>query len=90
MQLCGKNYWDTYSVVVNILSVCLLLAIAYMHVLNSKSIDFVLEFLQANIDIYIWVELPEGMIPVGYESNKRLYILKLNKSLYGLKQASQN
>ena len=36
------------------------------------------------------MELSEGMIPVGDESNRRLYILKLNKSLYGLNQASHN
>ena len=36
------------------------------------------------------MELPEGMTPVGDESNCRLFILKLNKSLYSMKQASQN
>ena len=36
------------------------------------------------------MELSEVMIPVGDESNRRLYILKLNKSLYGLKKASHN
>ena len=36
------------------------------------------------------MELPEGMIPLGDKSNCRLYILKLNKSLYGLNQASHN
>ena len=49
------------------LSVRLLLAIAHFHGLNSKSIDFVLALPQADIDIDIWMELPEGMIPVGDE-----------------------
>ena len=62
----------------------LLLAIAHIHGLNSKSIDFFLAFPQADNDIDICMELPEGMIPVGNESNRRLYILKLNKSLNGL------
>ena len=66
------------------LSVRLILAISHIHVLNLTSIDFVLAFPQADIDIDIWMELPEGMIPVGDESNHRLYILKLNKILYGL------
>ena len=74
----------------NILSVRLLLAIAHIHILNSKSIDFLLDFPHADIDIDIWMELPEGMIPVGNESNHCLYILKLNKIVYGLNQQSQN
>ena len=90
MQSWGENYLETYSPVVIILSVRLILAIAHIHGLNSKSIDFVLAFPQADIDIDIWMELPEGMIPVGDESNRHLYTLKLNKSLYGLKQASHN
>ena len=49
-----------------------------------------LAFPQDDIDIDICMELPEGMIPVGDESNRRLYTLKLNKSLYGLKQSSHN
>ncbi len=90
MQQWGENYWETYSPVVNMLSVCLLLAIAHIHGLDSKSIDFVLAFPQAKIDINIWMEIPEGMEPLGDKSNCCKYTLKLNKSLYGLKQASQN
>ena len=33
-QLWGENYWETYSLVVNILNVCLLLAIAHIHGMN--------------------------------------------------------
>ena len=90
MQLWGKNYWDTYSPVVNMMSVRLLLVIAHMHGLNSKSIDFLLAFPQADIDIDIWMELPEGVIPEGDESNCSLYILKLNKRFYVMKKASHN
>ena len=90
MQLWVKNYLEIYSPVVNILSVSLLLSIAHIHSLNLKSIDFVMAFPQADIDIDILMELPEVIIPVGDESNRRLYILKLNKSFYGLKQAYHN
>ena len=72
------------------MSIHLLLAISHIHGLNLRSIDFVLAFAQDDIDIDIWIELPEGMIPVVDESNCRLYILKPNKHLYGLKQASHN
>ena len=72
------------------LSCCLILVIAHIHSLNSKSIYFVLAFPQADIDIYICMKLAEGMIPVGDGSNFCLYILKLNRILYSLKQASHN
>ena len=90
MQIWGEKYWETHSPVVNILSVSLLLSIAHIHSQNLKSIYFVLVFPQADIDIDILMELPEVIIPVGDESNRRLYILKHNKSFYGLKQAYHN
>ena len=68
----------------------MLLAIAHIHGLDTKSIDFVLAFPQADIYIDIWMEIPEGMEPAGNDGNRGAYVLKLNKSLYGLKQASYN
>jgi len=91
MQQWGENYWETYSPVVNAMTVKLLLIIAKLHKLESKSIDFVLAFPQADLDIDIWMDLPIGFEPIGVppeHANK--YVLKLNKNLYGLKQASFN
>jgi hypothetical protein len=90
MQQWGENYWETYSPVVNMLTVRLILIIAHVHKLDSKSIDFVLAFPQADLDVDIWMELPRGMVPDHDETNKHLYVLKLKKNLYGLKQASFN
>ena len=90
MKQLGDNYWETYSPVVNMLSVRLILAICHIHGLDSKAIDFVLVFPQADLDIDIWMELPEGMVHDNDEENKGRYVLKLNKSLYGLNKASQN
>ena len=36
------------------------------------------------------MELPEVMVPDNDKDNKGRYVLKLNKILYGLKQASHN
>ena len=90
MQEWGENYWETYSPVVNMLSVRLILAIAHIHKLDSKSIDFVLAFPQAELDVDIWMELPRAFVPEDDPENKRAYVLKLKKNLYGLKQASFN
>jgi hypothetical protein len=53
MQRWGENYWETLLPVVNMISMKLLLVIAKIHGLEPKSIDFVLAFLQADLDIDI-------------------------------------
>jgi hypothetical protein len=55
----------------------------------SKSIDFVLAFPQANLEIPVYMELPIGFDAPNGE-NCKFYVLRLNKSLYGLKQAGYN
>ncbi len=89
MQTWGQNYWETYAPVVDWASVCLLLAIAKIHGLSSKSIDFVLAFSQADLEIPVYMESPIGFDAPNNE-DQQFYILKLNKSFYGLKQAGYN
>jgi len=60
MQQWGVSYWETYSPVVNMLTVQLLLALCNIRRLHSKSIDFVLAFPQVDLDVDIWMELPMG------------------------------
>jgi hypothetical protein len=90
MQQWGVSYWETYSPVVNMLTVCLLLALCNIHGLHSKSICFVLAFPQANLDVDIWMELPMGIVIDSCALDSHGYVLKLKKSFYGLKQASLN
>ena len=72
-------------------SVRLLLVVAKIHGLESKSIDFVLAFPQAGLDVPVYMELPAGVNPTNVsDGDRRKYVLNLNKSLYGLKQAGYN
>ncbi len=89
MQSWGQSYWETYAPVVNWASIRLILAIAKIHGLSSKSIDFVLAFPQADLEIPVFMELPIGF-DTPDNKERRFYVLKLNKSLYGLKQAGYN
>jgi hypothetical protein len=58
---------------------------------KSKSIDFIFAFPQADLDVPIYMELPAGFNPANVsDGDRHRYILKLNKSLYGLKQAGYN
>ena len=81
------NYWETYATVVNWRSVRSLLAIASIHEFPSRSIVFVLDFPQDDFDLDVFMELPLGM---EVNKNRGDWVLKLNKSLYGLKKASAN
>ena len=64
-----------------------ILAFAKIHGLSSQSINFVLSFPEANLNgVKVFMQLPMGMEVEG----EYRYVLKLNKSLYVLKQASLN
>jgi hypothetical protein len=63
-QTWGLDYWDTYAPVVTWASVRLLLIVAKILGLESKSIDFILAFPQADLDVPVYVELPAGVNPV--------------------------
>jgi len=90
-QTWGQDYWDTYAPVVTWASVRLLLVVAKIHGLKSKSIDFLLAFPQADLDVPVYMELPAEVNPIDVsDGDRRRYVLKLNKSLYGLKQAGYN
>ena len=88
-QTCCQNYWETYAPVVNWTSVRLLLAVAKIHNLPSKGIDFPLTFPQSDLDIPVYMELSMGF-EYKDNSNQKKYVLRLNVSLYGLKQSSYN
>eukprot|EP00957_Ditylum_brightwellii_P000047 3441-Ditylum_brightwellii.AAC.1 len=88
MQKWGIDFWETYTPVTNWITVMTLLAIGAIHNLPTSSIDVVLAFPQAELNIIIYMELPIAM-----DAQHRVtkdYVLRLNKSIYGLKQSSLN
>jgi hypothetical protein len=87
MQQWGVNYWETYAPVVNWISVRFLLIISEIIGLETKALDFVLAFPQADLDTPVFMEIPIGIAVDGIDQNRN-YVLRLRKSLYGLKQAS--
>jgi hypothetical protein len=89
IQTWGTNYWETYALVINWASVCLLLAVVKIDGLPMKSIDFVLAFPQVDLEVPAYMELPLGFDAPQNGSHK-LYVLCLNKSLYGFKQTGYN
>ena len=81
-QTWDLDYWDTYAPVVTWASVCLLLIVVKIHGLQSKSINFVLVFPQADLDVPVYMELSAGVNPINVSNDNRCrYVLKLNKRL---------
>ena len=83
MQTWGQNYWGMYAPVVNWARICILLVVGKIHGLSLKSIDFILAFSQADLEISVCMELPIGFGPPDNQNWKH-YVLQLNKRLYGL------
>ena len=90
MQTYGVNCWETYAPTVNSISIRFLLIVAQILQLNTHAIDFVLAFPQADLVVPVYAELPQGMDLEGKGESSSKYVLKLTKSLYGLKQGSLN
>ncbi len=64
----GSNYWETFAPDVNWASVRILLAVAKIHGLSSKRIDFVLAFPQADLEVPVYMELLLGFDASDNES----------------------
>ncbi|MEY3108162.1 MAG: hypothetical protein RL730_513, partial [Actinomycetota bacterium] len=76
MQQWGVNYWETYAPVVNWISVRFLLVISEIAGLETKALDFVLAFPQAELDTPVFMEVPIGIAIDGIEQNRK-YVLRL-------------
>ena len=85
-QVFGEDFYETYAPVVGWMTVRLLLIIAAIMKWRTRQVDFVLAYPQADIEQPMYMELPSGVLPT--DSSKD-YVLKLNKNLYGQKQAGR-
>ncbi|MGB9152505.1 MAG: reverse transcriptase domain-containing protein, partial [Alphaproteobacteria bacterium] len=77
----GIDYNETFAPVVKYKSLRIILALAYMLNYELKQMDVITAFLNAKLDEDVYMHVPEG-----FNSSKG-DVLKLNKSLYGTKQA---
>ena len=87
MQKHGVNYWETYSPVVNWFSIRLCLILTLIFSWNTRQIDFVLAFPQADVECDLFMQLPRGLTFEGV--HRSTHCLKLKKNLYGSRQAGR-
>lgn len=86
-QIPGVDYFETFAPVVKNSTVKTLIAVAAAKEYNLGHIDVKTAYLNAIVNEEIWISIPEG-----FNQNKiqNGFGLKLQKSLYGLKQAGRN
>ena len=89
-QQYGIDYTETYAPVVSWTTVHMLLVLSQLFNLKSRQVDYVQAFPQATLpegeDVYM--EIPAGYHYEGATNSNM--VLKLQKNLYGLKQAAYN
>ncbi len=87
-QIQGIDFFEfeTYSLVVQWTTICLMLVLECIFGLCSKQGDMTCAFLHASLrkDEVVYIEMPQGF--KQYDKNGKPKVLKLNQTLYGLHQ----
>lgn len=84
-QQKGVDYAATFSPVVRMDTIRILLVIGHHYKLSMRKFDVKTAYLNGSLDEEIFMTQPEGFVIPGQESK----VCRLVKSLYGLKQAGR-
>ena len=90
-QRPGIDYDETYSPVMDAITFRFLISLSVSEELDMCLMDVVTAYLYGSLDSDIHMRIPEGFkMPEAYTSKPRnMYSIKLQKSLYGLKQSGR-
>ncbi|KAD7477833.1 hypothetical protein E3N88_00969 [Mikania micrantha] len=90
-QRPGIDYDETYSPVMDAITFRYLISLAVSKNLEMHLMDVVTAYLYGSLDSDIYMKVPEGFkIPDALSSKpKEMYSIKLQRSLYGLKQSGR-
>ena len=87
-QSKGVDYEETFSPTAKMTSVRMLMAIASSFGMKIHQMDVKGAYLNAKIDKDLYIQQPPGFVKIDENGNE--FVLKLNKSIYGLKQSGRN
>ncbi|GKA02061.1 retrotransposon protein, putative, ty1-copia subclass [Tanacetum coccineum] len=85
-QTYGVDYGETFSLVADIRAIRTLLAIAVFYDYEIWQIDVKTAFLNGHLSEDVYMVQPEGFV----DPNHPIKVCKLQRSIYGLKQASRS
>ncbi|XP_070049397.1 uncharacterized protein [Nicotiana tomentosiformis] len=84
------DYMETYSSVVDAITFRYLINLAVHEKLDMRLMDVVTTYLYGTLDNEIYMKIPGGLkVPETNKSFRETYSIKLQKSLYGLKQSGR-
>lgn len=84
-QSYGVQYFETYAPVAGITSIRLLLSIAVRNQCIIHQMDVKNAFINGHLQEEIYMQQPSGFVSAQYPNK----VCKLNKAIYGLKQAAR-
>ena len=85
-QVYGVDYTETFAPVAKLASLRTILAMAAREDWPIEVFDFLSAFLNGDLDEEIFMQLPPGTLE---GSDTRRFVAKLQKAIYGLKQAGR-
>ena len=88
MERLGSDYFSTFSPMASLTTARSLMALAVHHKMSIKHSDVPQAFVKSLLDTDIWLKLPPGVKLID-DDGKAHKIVKLIRSLYGLRQSPQ-
>jgi hypothetical protein len=88
-QRPGVDFNETYSPVMSGITFRYLISLAVQNRLSMQLMDVVTAYLYGSLDSKIYMKVPDGISIPNPKANRNMYCVKLQKSLYGLKQSGR-
>jgi hypothetical protein len=88
-QRLGIDFNETYSSIINAITFRYLISRATQKHLSLLLMDVVTTYLYGSLDSDIYMKAPYGISVPNANVGRNMYCVKLNKSLYGLKQSGR-
>jgi hypothetical protein len=88
-QRPGIDFNETYSPVMNGITFQYLLSLATQKCLSLLLMDVVTTYLYGSLDLNIYMKVADGISVLNANVGRNMFCVKLNKSLYGLKQSGR-
>jgi hypothetical protein len=83
------DYIETYSQVMSGITFRYLISLAVQNRVSMQLMGIVTAYLYGSLDSDIYMKVPDGINVLDPKANRNMYCVKLQKSLYGLKQSGR-
>ena len=83
------DFNETYSPVMGGITFRYLISLAVQNRLSMQLMDVVTAYLYGSLDSDIYMKVPDGIDIPNPKAKRNMYCVKLNKSLYGLRQSGR-